>query len=236
MNRTTLAWRLPALLLAALVLAAPAFAQDVENRRSVVVKVGDGDPIVIIDGEQLSPEEAREYLEEHGDEIRLGDDGRSVIVLQRGDRPFLRGGHFMDGLRGHLGDPPVFELEDFSGAMEGLHDQARWLGEHGGLLEQFQMSREGQAEISRLELQSRQLAREARQAEGAERERLETELRELLAEIFAKKQELRQERIERLRAELDELSEEHRDREAARREIIERRLKRLLGESDRYDW
>lgn len=235
MNRTSLARRLPALLMAALVLAAPAFAQET-GTRSVVIKVGDGEPIVIIDGEQLSPEEAREYLDEHGGEIILGDDGHSIIV-RRGDRPFLRGGHFMDDFRGQLADPPVFELEDFTGALDGLHGRLRWMGEPGGVfLREFGASMEEQAEISRMEVQSQQLAREARQAEGAERERLETELRELLADIFARKQDLRQERIDRLRQQLDEMAEEHRDRESARSEIIERRLKRLLGENDRYDW
>lgn len=92
------------------------------------------------------------------------------------------------------------------------------------------------AEVADQEHEARELAREARQAEGAERRRLEEELRAKLGTIFDRKMELRQERIERLEREVQEQRSAFETRARARAEIIDRRLRELLGEEDVLDW
>ncbi|MEP0546524.1 MAG: hypothetical protein ABJF88_06305 [Rhodothermales bacterium] len=93
------------------------------------------------------------------------------------------------------------------------------------------------------ERESRDLARQLRRAEGAERERLTRELRATLEQTFDLKQQARREQIEhlqqseeRLQSDLAERNEALAERERARREIIERRERDLLGEGDELDW
>lgn len=97
--------------------------------------------------------------------------------------------------------------------------------------------------IAEGERESRELARQLRRAEGADRDRLTDELRATLERTFDLKQQARRERIEhlqqeaeRLQSDLSELNDELAEREQARREIIERRQRELLGEADELDW
>src|SRR5690606_11524026 len=92
------------------------------------------------------------------------------------------------------------------------------------------------AEVAELEHEARRLAREARQADGAERERLEGELRAKLEAIFDEKMKVRRERVERLERDLREARDAVDARQRARAEKIDRRLRELLGEEDALEW
>lgn len=92
------------------------------------------------------------------------------------------------------------------------------------------------SDLARREAEARSLAMKTRLAEGDEKEALTAELREALDEIFALKQELRQEKIEELREKLDEAQQELAERAELEAEIIERRLIELLGSRSKYDW
>src|SRR5690606_22630161 len=74
------------------------------------------------------------------------------------------------------------------------------------------------AEVAELEHEARQLAREARRADGAERERLEGELRAKLEAIFDEKMKVRRERVERLERDLREARDAVDARQRARAE------------------
>lgn len=96
--------------------------------------------------------------------------------------------------------------------------------------------REERNEIVRLEREVRELAREARQAEGQERERLEAEIREKLETILDNKLSLRERHIEKLEERVNEERSYLQKRREARGEIINRRFRELLGEKDVFDW
>ena len=218
----------------ALVLFAPtALAQDTDDpdEKTITIEIKDGERRVIVDGEELTGEEADAYLREH----RLHHDGPHGL---RGFQMIVPEDSFMDvpgvDFRKRFGQPFAYYFDDEDGgmALEGFLPRAMD-GLHGMLAPH---SMPGRAEIARMDAESRRLAREARQAEGAERERLEAELREKLDEIFARKQALRAEHIEQMRERVEALEEEQQERAAARNEIIERRLKMLLGERHKYDW
>lgn len=91
-------------------------------------------------------------------------------------------------------------------------------------------------ELMTMERRSRELAAQARRAEGTERDRIERELDDLLVQIFERKQEVRAEQIESLEARLRDLRDEQQQRQARQREIIERRKRQLLGDEDPLRW
>lgn len=90
--------------------------------------------------------------------------------------------------------------------------------------------------LSELERESRELARRVREAEAAERSRLEADLRQKLDEIFDTKLKLRRERIERLEDRLRTERERLRAREEARADMIDRRMRTLVGDEDLLEW
>ena len=111
-----------------------------------------------------------------------------------------------------LGDEDEdFEIEEFAGAF-------------------------ADAEVWEMEREASRLAREARRAEGDEREKLEKELEKKLEAIFERKMELREKHVERLEEMLEEARTRLEERRKAREEIIKRRLRELLGEEDVYEW
>lgn len=230
------------LVLAAVLLVPAASAQDRTDRQNVVIRFDNGDSIVIVDGEVLSDEAAERYLEEHdfdGPTVHLGP-GPHVRVYQSDEADDIHTyvGRFAPGAFFFDGDNGRFEFDEmFGDRLHALRDNLTVLDDFGGQLERgLAGSMRESSEIARMDMESRRLARQVRNAEGAERERLEGELEELLAEIFEKKQALRAQRIERLQDELDKLETDQRQRTSARQEIIERRLRELLGERDVYDW
>lgn len=128
----------------------------------------------------------------------------------------------------HLDPPDLSALEDLD-----LHFREPlrfWSFGESPLLVQERMK------VVEMERESRELARKARRAEGAERSELEAQLRDKLEEIFEVKLELRRERIDALEEKLRSEREKLRAREEARERLIERRRSELLGEDDALEW
>lgn len=225
--------------LAALLLAAPlAHAQALTVER-------DGDTVTITrpDGttEQFTiGEDAPLRVRSHdGAVIVEEDDGahRRIEVRRHGaPRAFAVDA---DGPRGSL--RMALDLDSLAHEFEGM----RWLSRD---VEDFTFehvlpglrfrgvdseTRRGIADGDRA---SRDLARRLRTADGAERERLERELRETLERTFDLKQQARREQAERMQEEAAEIQRELSERDAARRDIIERRRQKLLGERDAMEW
>ncbi len=242
-------------LLAVLLLAPPASAQKVvqkivktdtsdTDKKTIVIEIEDGDRRVIVDGKELSDEEAEAFLEEEN--VRMGGEGERHVIRMGPMRDRLRiSGRAPEVLaRAHRFEGPRAFFFDEDGFREGmvrdleiLGDDFTWFpGEGGALAGEMHMSMKARSEIAKMDMESRRLARQVREAEGAERELLEQELRTRLDEIFERKQALRAEHVEQLRRQLEAVQTEHGERQEAKREIIERRLKKLLGQDDKYDW
>lgn len=94
----------------------------------------------------------------------------------------------------------------------------------------------GSDKISEMEMKSHKLARKIRNAEDSDKAELETELDELLDQIFDEKLEVQQERVNNMTEELQKLRGRVDERRSSRQEIIRRRLSELLGSRDAFDW
>lgn len=166
------------------------------------------------------------------DTIRV-DRGAVVIIDRDGNRIFESGDF---DFRVHMPDAPFSPLQ-----LRQLEDEARRATQVGQRLRSVwapQIASFGFStpELMEQEAETQRLARRVREAEGAERERLEAELRTALDDLFEAKMALRAERIDELEAELTERREQYEARRAEQDAIVERRLRDLLGEDDVLDW
>ncbi len=85
-----------------------------------------------------------------------------------------------------------------------------------------------------MEMETHQLAMKIRDASSrADQERIASQLRTALNEIFQLKQENRKTEIEQLTNKLNELQKQLKERESLRKDIVENRIKELL---DQYRW
>ncbi len=206
------------LAIAALV-ASPASAQDESTPDTVVVEVA-GQTIVV--------------LGEDGKRIRIrtekGEEGGFTAWIEEGDDKGIvrRRLRTLTHPRGPLG---AIEIENVELMAE---DLAASLRDRSGILA-LGAARHN-SELAKQEAAARSLAMKARLADADEKEALTVELREALEEIFALKQELRQEEMQELREKLAEAEQEIAERAEVREEIIERRLSELLGSRSKYDW
>jgi hypothetical protein len=247
---------LPLLML--FLMASPALAQKSnvvtveksDGEDTVVIRIEDGERTVTVNGEVLSDEEAEKYLKEK-DMVWVGDDEHVFRVGPKGNRFRFFGdedGEFMTRFRKEMdenGPQTYFFKRDGTGdntffledGLHGLRDGLAFFGEGNEFVFGSGASMTERAEIAKMDMESRRLAMKVKQAEDdAERARLESELQTLLADIFERKESLREERIEALRSQIDEATAARQDRLQNRQEIIERRMKELLGERDKYDW
>jgi hypothetical protein len=87
-----------------------------------------------------------------------------------------------------------------------------------------------------LDRRSHRLAREWHEASQDESERLKTELRALLEELFDVREVHRADQIAELERELERLRTTLEERQADRDAIVEGRLKELLGQEDHLRW
>lgn len=209
----------PAFMLA-IALPQTASAQDADTLRidsdRVVVIVEDGNVI-------LRRSDRTGEIDER--EIRFGEGDRpsAVRVMRR---------------RGAEGDTLRFDLERMAERMQGVPFvfPAEFFkeGEFSGfpLGERFQERRE----ITRMEAETRDLARRARAASGAERTQLEAELRSQLDTLLVKRLEVERERVERLEDQALERRTRLENRMANRGEVIDRRIRAMLGDGDDLDW
>lgn len=105
------------------------------------------------------------------------------------------------------------------------------------------VSEETRERMTTLQAEARQLAREARRADGAERDAAVRRLDAVLADLFEVRGQARQEEAERLRERARELMDEAaeledglRERAARRQALIDARRAELLGETTTSDW
>ena len=170
---------------------------------------------------------------EDGDTVVVGPDDVPEVHFRRFDAVVPHLERFRDEFGDMDFDVDVF-TPDVAPLMETLHHRLDAFRHEVDVDVRARM--QAQAEIARMDAESRRLAREVRAAEGAEKERLRKELEQRLDEAFEKKLELRRQRIDRLREKLAEEQDQLETRKEAREEIIERRLRELLGEEDELDW
>ena len=201
-----------------------------------------------------------------GVEIERDDDGRRIIIRRRGDGEVEE-----DVLRLRLPEPGEDGVVRFFGPgelgarafefeMPRPEDLAElrdleldgplfrsWFDGDGPGTALRLFNRDGVAPETRermrtLQREAEAIAREARAADGAERERLVGRLDAVLGELFEVRAQARQEEADRLRERARELMEEADDKEAALRErdahrqaLIDARRAELLGETA-PDW
>jgi hypothetical protein len=237
-------WLCSVVLLLGLALIAPvALAQDAAppdtiqvDDDTVVIQLKDGKQVIVRGGD------APIVLEQDGTFV-VGPHGAFRFRGDEDERPhaFFRrfeADHPGFGLFGERFDDLEFDVEALVPDMEPLMQNLdRSMSDvHQQLGGDVRALVEKRAEIARMDAESRRLARQWRQAEGDERERLRADLQELLADIFQQKLDLRQQRIEGLQDKLEEEQAQLERRQAARDEIIDRRLRDLLGEDHELDW
>lgn len=213
---------LPALLL----LAAPAVAQTTDEAEEIEILTEERE--VSIDGD--APGEVRIRIR------RSGADGDSLRVVELGGAGMLERireameGADLDGVFERVG-PMVRRIE--IGAGDGLPSMIDAV---------MGATPETRSRIQRLTREARSLARDAAEATGAERDRLEAELDGVLGDLFDARGDARRERADRLRERADALREQADEldasaaaRERDRRRLIDERKRELLGEPG-ADW
>ncbi|WP_457651172.1 hypothetical protein [Rhodocaloribacter sp.] len=229
---------------ALMLFAAPSLALDHAARDTITVK-GSDFTVQVIDGKVFV----------NGEEV---DEGASLVFENDDDDVHV----FMNSKRGRFGDGNAFAFrfgpdegrehfraffgdgpdvgremlrKHFVGPM--MDKQVLFFSDDDDLFGFEDVFTEyTDAEMREMEREASRLAREARRAEGDEREKLEAELQEKLEAIFERKMELREKRVEKLEEALEEARTRLEERRKAREEIIQRRLRDLLGEEDLYEW
>lgn len=241
---------LTALALAALV-ALPAAAQvhvESEDGR-VVVRVEDG-TVVIEEGDPEAPRVRRFSLRDGGPWPDDQGPRRRALRFHTDSLGFDFDFHGLEHLPDLAGLAELEALEHLRGFEFDLDLPGVFaLGAAGPFGEFRGASPETRRELLDGERALRDLAREARRADGAERQRLERQLDQQLEEQFARRQEARREalearrerlerqreQLEALRRELREQEDELKARDAKRRDVIRERRQELLG-SDGEGW
>ena len=188
----------------------------------------DGRRVVTIHGDDIVSREGhrplfrkhrapRAFFFDDGDDDEEGGDGEDDAVVWFGD-------DFMDRLQMAPFQDRVLFDGDFplAGGME--------IGGPNGF--RFFSGDGVDGEVMRMEAKSRQLAQELRRAEASDKQALEAELDTLLADIFDKKQSLRQSALEDQEAHASEERSALDRRMQQRTDIIARRKAQLLGQSD----
>ena len=220
----------------------PALAQVVqekEARDESINRIEVRDGKVYVNGEvvkDLENKDARVVFSRDGDRDLFffsDDDGTGVHGLALGDRSFSLSPE-AHGLRSWVGGDESDALLERYNVEAPLANRFAFFSD--GRYEPFAEAFGSNAEIQKLDLRSRELARRLGQADGQQREELNRELTDLLSEIFDKKLADQRERIDRMSNELDELRQKVQERSNAREQIIERRLRQLKGERDVLDW
>jgi hypothetical protein len=186
---------------------------DIEKEVKVIME--DGQRIVIVNGDTVEVNDCDPECEEPSFMMKRFDNPHHRMIWRSEDGPFgYLFGEFDD--EDHMLFLPDLDIDIDIPRMD------MW---------QFR-----DEEVRKLERKSRDLARDVRKAEGADKEQLEQELDDVLKEIFDRKQELRKERIEKLEERLEKSRQRYETRMSERERIIENRKNELLGEPDYLEW
>jgi hypothetical protein len=154
---------------------------DDDMEKEVKVIMDDGHRIVIVNGDTVEVDDCDPVCEDHHMMMRKFAGPKHRMLWRSDDGPGYWFGDFLD-------DDHTFVRPDLDFDLDIPHLEILGFGD---------------PEIREMERKSRDLARKARDAEGAEKAELEAELEVVLEEIFDKKQERRQERIDELNERLD---------------------------------
>ncbi len=234
------------LILALTLSAAPVFAQNAPKvEREVVIDID----TLNVD----SPLNVRVEREEDGGRIVIrrpdGDNVFRIQVPEPGEDGVVR--FFSPGADGehefHFKMPRPEDLAELRELELNDLEVPRWFDEGGPgmalrLFNRDGVSAETRERMRTLQREAEALAREARAADGTERERLVDRLDAVLGELFEIRGQAREEEAEGLRerarelmVEADEKEAALRERETRRRALIESRRAELLGETA-SDW
>lgn len=211
--------------------AAPAFAQDAP-RPAPAPEADDREVEIEIETDDADGP-VRYRVERDGDE-------RDVVIRRRGVAP----GTEEDVVRFRVPGPEGLAMFERLGDAPFAHLD---LGDAPRMLREFSFGRgisdETRTRLRELQDQAHDLAREARTAEGRERDDAVRRLDAVLGELFDVRGQARREEAEALRERAQELMDEAdekeaslRDRSARRQALIEARRAELLGETPTEDW
>lgn len=196
-----------------------------QNSTTTIVIYDNG--AMTVNGTAVEPESGPTHM-------KLGD--QDVVIIRRNDHGVLlppgdaikmklRNGDVFDGLNPEDLDQALDALKsaDFTKRIRPLFGDVAFLAREN-------------SETIRMEQEARDLARRARNAEGAEQEQLKRQLHDKLNAEFDQKLALSRDRVEHLQKDLKDEQERLEKRQRARDEIIERHMNELLGEGDVLDW
>lgn len=183
-----------------------------ENSKVMVYKKADG---------EMGDEHEVKVRVENGKVWVNGEEVANIDMQHMGDMERMSR-EMTDGfrLRSRLAMPDMPDMPGFEGHYAFVGDHASGMRD---------------AELMKLEMQSRELAMKIRSEKG-DTTALKRELEDLLNRIFDQKQELRQNQIAKMRAELEKLEQNTADRASHRSDMIAKRLNDLLGTSSNMEW
>jgi hypothetical protein len=160
---------------------------------------------------------------------------RNRVFRFRNARPMIQGEDGRNGMRIFNDNVDNFR-EPFAAAFPKGVVNIENFRNFDGLTSGFAFGEGWDGEVARLEGETRDLARDIRNAKEEDKANLERKLDEKLNQVFEKKQEARRKEIERLQTRLRTQQEALDSRERARRDMIERRKQELLGKTDPLRW
>lgn len=227
-----------AVLLAALVLPATAWAQDapVVEEKEIKVEVRDGQ--VFVNGQLTEKDDEGEYWVEDQDgsktRVFVNGDGENVFVMRRGGN---------EGGRRRMREL-VIEREGSPGRMvEFMHQMGDAPMPPGSPVVMSRRMRDRAAaemapprELMDLEHELHELAAKAKDATGNDRKKLLEELDQKLGTAFDLKMTHQREMLAKHESEIAAQRERLKKRQDARADIMRRRRAELLGERDGLDW
>jgi hypothetical protein len=202
-----------------------AFTPTVSAQEADTLRIDTDRVVVIIEDGNVILRRSDRSGEVEEREVRIGDGDRqsAVRVMRR---------------RGVEGDTLRFDVERI---VERARDMASVFPRE--IFDEIEFSGhplgerlEERREITRMEAETRDLARRARAASGSERQRLETELRTQLDSLLSRRLDAERDRVDQLEEQASERRSRLENRMASRGEIVERRMRALLGDSDDLDW
>jgi phage tail tube protein FII len=219
-----------------------------KSNETIVVEVKDGK--VFVDGKEVAEvdTEGRRVWVKSGDDGSEGNGGKNTFTFSGTDMDMdmdenhllyeMDGSHFMsktaplmERLNSEMGEARM--QARMAPMMDRAFAYSNGANTYSVLANEFSMESNG--EVMKMDMKSRELAMQIRREDG-DTSKLETELDQLLAEIYTTKQEANQKRVDKLRSELEKLEQNLTDRSSIKSDIIAKRKKELLGQADKYDW
>jgi|GEM_PF-1603139 len=200
--------------------------QEIDDKDNFVYKIddGDGDEDVFYGKPHRTMRFMTSDATKFGD-MDKDDDDEDVEMLDDGVK--------VRKFKMRMPEHNVWVDRDMDGMMDRLNDRDDnvFLFRHGDM-DAMEMS----PEIMKMEREAAQMSRRARHAEGKDRDKIQSDLKQKLGEIFEQKMEAQKTYLDRLRSSLDKGRNKLDERKKLRDKIIDRRLRQLMGDEDVLDW